>query len=154
MCVGGVEEESDIVENVLSRVFVGPREARPVRAEGAGATVLASAELAREKGLPVLARVLSARAYRTGSPVDLEPPVPGAGRSLVIARDEATAARLLAGTAWASCEVLAGEVATGAHESAGAIFLSAAAGLVASKVRERVSVVAETQGNAYAGVLG
>lgn len=154
VCVGGVEEESDIVENVLSRVFVGPREARPVRAEGAGATVLASAELAREKGLPVLARVLSARAYRTGSAVDLEPPAPGAGRSLVVARDEATAARLLAGTAWASCEVLAGEVATGAHESAGAIYLSAAAGLVASKARERVAVVAETQGNAYAVVLG
>jgi 3-oxoacyl-[acyl-carrier-protein] synthase II len=154
VCVGGVEEESDIVENVLSRVFVGPREARPVRAEGAGATVLASAELAEERGLPVLARVLSAHAYRTGGAVELAPPAPGAGRSLVVARDAATAARLLEGTAWASCEVLAGEVVTGAHESAGAIFLSAAAGLVASKVRDRVAVVAETQGNAYAVVLG
>lgn len=153
VCVGGVEEESDIVENVLSRVFDGPREARPIRAEGAAAVTLASASLAEERGLPVLARVLAAVAFRTtdGLPRDLVAPGP---RSLVVARDDARAARLLAGSAWSGCPTRAGESAVGAHESAGAVFLATAAALVATGSHDRVLVVGESGGNGYAVVLG
>ncbi len=155
VCVGGVEEKSDIVENVLSRVFDGRRNAPPQRAEGGAALTLTHLSLAEERGLPVLARVLSASAFRTagGSP-ELASPGEDLGRALVVARDEATAARLLAGTPWATVAVRSGEISTGVHESAGAIFLAAAASLVASGRHARIAVVGETNGNGYAVVLG
>ncbi len=155
VCVGGVEEESDIVENVLKRVFSGPPEARPVRAEGAGALTLASAEMAAERGLPVLARVLSAVAFRSGEVLPtVADPCADPSRCLVIARDAATASRLLAGSRWAGCAVRGGEGSVGAHESVGAIFLATAASLVSEKAFDRVMVVGESGGNGYAVVLG
>jgi len=155
VCVGGVEEESDIVENVLSRVFEGPREARPIRAEGAGALTLASAELAAERGLPVLARVLSVVAFRSGAALpSVADPSEDRARSLVVARDEVTAKRIVAGTPWASVATRSGEPCTGAHESAGAIFLATAASLVHEGTFARVMVVGESGGNGYAVVLG
>ncbi|MBL0193457.1 MAG: 3-oxoacyl-ACP synthase [Myxococcales bacterium] len=154
VCVGGVEEASDIVENVLSRVFRDPSE-RPQRAEGAAACTLTSARVAAERGLPVLARVLSATAFRAGpgalAATDIEVPVDG---SLVLARTEALGAAVVAGTAWAACPCLATEGATGAHESAGAITLAAAVGFVASGLYPRVLVVGEAGSNGYAVVLG
>ncbi len=154
VCVGGVEEESDIVENVLSRVFVGPS-ARPERAEGAAATTLMCAERAAQRGLPVLARVLAAVAFRTATGLasgGLVGPAPG--RSLVLARTTQVAERLLAGSSWRDSPVRAAEAATGSHESAGAIFLAAAASLVASGAYERVLVLGEAGANGYAVVLG
>ncbi|HRG99719.1 MAG TPA: beta-ketoacyl-[acyl-carrier-protein] synthase family protein, partial [Polyangiaceae bacterium] len=143
VCVGGVEEASDIVENVLSRVFRDPNE-RPQRAEGAGACALTTARAAADHGQPVLARVLSAVAFRTGprafAATDVEAPTAG---SVVLARTEALGASLVAGTPWAACPCVATEGATGAHESAGAITLAAAAGLVASGLTPRVLVVGE-----------
>lgn len=155
--VGGVEEESDIVENVLTRVFEGAQEHRPLRAEGAGALSLSSAEIAAKRGLPVLARVLSAIAFRTHSlrPLsNLASPGETPSRALVLARDQATAKRLLGQTEWSSVRVHAAEAATGVHESVGAIHLAAAASLVASGAQSRVVVVGESQGNGYAVVLG
>ena len=155
VCVGGAEEESDIVENVMSRVFEGPRELLPLRAEGAAAMTLATSGFAAEHGLPVLARVLSAVAFRTAQGVSpLVSPGEATESVLVVARDEATARRLLRGSAWEHVPVLAGESATGVHESAGAIHLAAAASFVASGRYARVLVVGESNGNGYAVVLG
>jgi hypothetical protein len=154
ICTGGVEEESDIVENVLSRVFEGPRSERPVRAEGAGALMLTSSGYAAERGLPVLARVLAAIGYRTANGLAAEALPSPTGRSVVLARSAKGAARLLEGTAWAGVEVMPAEVATGVHESAGAIVLASATSLVASGTFDRALVVGESNGNGYVVVLG
>jgi 3-oxoacyl-[acyl-carrier-protein] synthase II len=154
ICTGGVEEESDIVENVLSRVFEGPRSERPVRAEGAGALMLASSSYAAERKLPVLARVLAAIAYRTANGLSTEVLPEPVSRSVVLARSSKIAARLLEGTPWAATPVVAAEGATGVHESAGAIFLASATSLVASGTYDRVLVLGESGANGYLAVLG
>lgn len=155
LCVAGVEEASNIVENVLARVYEEPTQ-RPQRAEGAAACALTTAEDAAEHGLPILARVRSAVAFRSseGALARTDLLAPTARGSVVLARTAALGAALVAGTPWAAQPCLATEDATGAHESAGAINLAAAAGFVASGLYERVLVVGEAGSNGYAVVLG
>ncbi len=154
VCVGGVEEKSDIVERVLTHVFVGDGEARAPRAEGAAAVTLASEAFAIQKGLPVLARVLSSLCFRERSAPSLADLAAPGERSLVLARRDDVAGGLVARSSWAHVPRRAAERATGAHESAGAILLAAAVSLVHAGVHDRVLVIGESNGNGYAVVVG
>jgi 3-oxoacyl-[acyl-carrier-protein] synthase II len=162
----GVEERSTIVDQVF-RVFFGPGRGDPlavgdraVRREGAGAVALAAAEVARARGLPVLAHVLGVLAWWDADgtlQAVLAPPPRGeaTGAVVLVAPAGAAVEALLRGAGWAGCRRIVCGERTGSHEAAGGIGVAVGAALLASDVGlDAVLCVGMGRGPGYAITLG
>lgn len=164
VAVVAVEEKSTIVDQVF-RVFFGPERGdpawgdRPLRREGAGAVALASADAARERGLPVLARVEQALSWwDDGATVaDLAPPPTGAATGAVVVIGTAGVAidAVLERAGWASCRRITCAERAGSHEAAGGIAIAVAAATLSSDATlDSVLCVGIARGAGYAITLG
>jgi 3-oxoacyl-[acyl-carrier-protein] synthase II len=129
IAAGSVEEASPMIERCLGPICSGIT-GGGVRSEGASVLMLEAEESAARRGVKPLARVVWWSSWRGDETSALlqayGPPAPGEGAVVVMAREDAVAARWLEGSAWADVPRLFGSRRSGEHEGAGGIAAAAA----------------------------
>lgn len=155
-----VEERSTIVEQVLSVLFGGDGAAdasgepsEVLRREGSAAIALASAAVARERGLDVLAEVVVAESWRADAAPLASLPAPPEGAVVVLGGASLRAAEWLDRTAWAACPRVTCEAHAGTHEAVGGIAVAVAAAMIGRGQAPSVLCVGSARGSGYAVLL-
>jgi 3-oxoacyl-[acyl-carrier-protein] synthase II len=154
---GSVEPRSDIVERVLAALFAhAPSQAGAKHADVAAAVVLEGADVARERGARVLARVRQTLEWRADARSALGSLVgpSGAAAEVVLARANGGSDALLAATAWAACPRITCAEALGESDGLGAVAIAVAAARVAAGRASDALVLGLAKGRGFALVLG
>lgn len=151
ICAGGMEEQSTIVEAVLSVLFDGPRGPRK---EGGAALALAGAR----PGLEAMARLENIVSFadapgRIGGALDDAFDAPPPGALVVLGSAHARSKELVAGSRWAHCQQVVCSDALGLHEAAGSIAIAVAVAHVARGDAPRALFVGSAGGWGYAGMV-
>jgi 3-oxoacyl-[acyl-carrier-protein] synthase II len=153
---GSVEPRSDIVERVLASLFAhAPSQAGAKHADVAAAVVLETAEVARERGARVLARVRQTVEWRADARSALASLVAPSGGSaeVVLARANGGSDALLAATPWARCRRVTCAEALGESDGLGAVAIAVAAARVAAGRASDALVLGLAKGRGFALVL-
>jgi 3-oxoacyl-[acyl-carrier-protein] synthase II len=152
VCVAAAEEQSAIVDAVLSVVFKNTESVAP-RKEGAAALVLEAEDVAAARGRTVLARIEQLIAWTTDAAplASLRPPEDGA--LVVLANPSPRALAALGRSAWRSAPTVVLDAALGTHEAMGAVAIASGVDRLARGEASSVLFVGSDRGWGYAGIL-
>jgi 3-oxoacyl-[acyl-carrier-protein] synthase II len=156
LVAGAVEPKSDIVDRVLAALFAhASSQANARRGDVAAALVVEDEREARQRGVPVLARVRQTLEWRNDARGPLASLVaPGSRRAEVgLARANGGVDALLEATRWAACPRFTCADAIGESDGLGAVALAVAVGRIATGRAREVLVVGLAKERGYAIVL-
>jgi 3-oxoacyl-[acyl-carrier-protein] synthase II len=150
---GSVEEASALVEACLGPVCTGILD-RGARSEGASALLLESSARAAARGARVLARVAIAAAWSgDGAGAMKDIPAPEGAAAVILAREDARADRVLAGSPWAEAPRRSAAPRAGDHEGAGGFAAAAAVAAIAAGELASALLLGISRDRGYAIVL-